>query len=546
MSINRQRLSGLSGDIDIARELLTISTPGTTILQASTDSVVVTVPGVTVALALRGGDTGAGTGKDPVELTIYADGVDVIVDGNGTSINGNATITLLADTAVQLEWDPSDGDWVGGVMLDPASGGSPVIVDGIFEGFVEYDQKGMPDGGNPSTSVFTDLWTVRTTDATITPIVNPDPAHADAFDANGIILDDECETRCDFEIDAKQEGAAIGAGWKLAMSWLRTGGGAPVPMRSAVLVSDSYGTNAGAPPATWNAGQPVPPNPDVALVGPIGGKYYAQPRGQGVAATDIVWGNLAQWKKVRTPPALASLRVWIDPRDVVAVGGLATSAPNRAPGGAPFVFPAGGTGTTPLWSSTRFNGRFPGMGWDGTVERRLEGVIAGSFGGDCTFIFAVNEFAGSYDGNLGFSNVLETAQNPPDIVSGFIAGVANFPPIEWELERFDNVGGITHAGDTPPGAPAPYVYTAVCNNAGGSIQQRINGVQISTLAAAQGALNPQTIVTLGGHSNAVDVAFGPLFSQFELGTLVMFDRLLTASELSYWEHFVGRVSGILF
>ena len=42
--------------------------------------------------------------------------------------------------------------------------------------------------------------------------------------------------------------------------------------------------------------------PQLALVGPIGGKYYCQPQVQGVAATNIGWGGLFQWRK--TVPGL--------------------------------------------------------------------------------------------------------------------------------------------------------------------------------------------------------------------------------------------------
>jgi hypothetical protein len=67
-----------------------------------------------------------------------------------------------------------------------------------------------------------------------------------------------------------------------------------------------------------------------------------------------------------------------------------------------------------------------------------------------------------------------------------------------------------------------------------------------TKTMAQGLLSPQSLIVLGGNSNANDTAFGNLVCQFELGDLLLFDALLSATDLIGWERFAGARSGIIF
>jgi hypothetical protein len=175
--------------------------------------------------------------------------------------------------------------------------GQGTFISPPTQGLVEYAQYAPFANPNaPSAKCYTDQWSTETLDATITPLVNPNSSYPALFDANGIILDPNTCTEVVAEINGVQQGAANGAGYKIAMSWMRNGAAAPTAMRTAQLVSDSYGTNAGAPPATWAAG--LANNvAQLALVGPINGLYYCQPQVQGVALATIGWGGLFQWRK---------------------------------------------------------------------------------------------------------------------------------------------------------------------------------------------------------------------------------------------------------
>jgi hypothetical protein len=224
---------------------------------------------------------------------IFSDHGSTTVAGNGNLINGAASVAIGADQSIMVAWESLGGEWVAGLMLAVSGGGSPIIVNPLTQGLVEYDELNLPAA--PFTKTFSDQWALESTDASILTLVNPDAGHTALFDINGIILDPGTTTEVVAEINGDQGSSGNGAGYKVMMAWKRSGAGAPIAMMSAQLNSIVYGTNAGAPPATWSAG--LPNNvPNLALQF-IGGKYYCQPQVQGVAATNIGWGGLFQWRK---------------------------------------------------------------------------------------------------------------------------------------------------------------------------------------------------------------------------------------------------------
>jgi hypothetical protein len=284
MSFNQQVLQRQEGRVDIARRSITVSTDY--IVNLIDDIVIADTPGHTLSMP-----------PSPIPGVMYAlfsDHGATTLSGNGNTINGAVSVPIQADQGILIVWEPIGGEWVAGLLLQVSGGGSPVLINPLTQGLVEYDELANPAA--PFTKTFTDQWAIETPGAAITTLIQPDAAHAALFDANGIILDPGTTTEVVAEINGDQGGSGNGAGYKIAMSWKRNGAGAPIAMRAAQLVSDSYGTNAGAPPATWNAG--LTGNvPQLALVGPIGGLYYCQPQVQGVAVTNIGWGGLFQWRK---------------------------------------------------------------------------------------------------------------------------------------------------------------------------------------------------------------------------------------------------------
>jgi hypothetical protein len=291
MSINLLVLQKQEGRTDLARHVVTVAADH--VMTNDEDVVIQTFTGHTISLP-----------PNPIPgivCMVVCDGAPTTVSGNGNDISGNASVALADGQSLLCTWDKDNlsipaPQWSAQILSGVASGGGgTVLVSPTTQGLVEYDELGDPSVGN-FTKTFTDQWAVETTDATITTLINPDAAHAALFDINGIVLDPGITTEVVAEINGDQAGTGNGAGYKIMMAWKRNGAGAPIAMFAAQLNAVVYGTNAGAPPATWAAG--LTGNvPQLALVGPIGGKYYCQPQVQGVAAASIGWGGLFQWRK---------------------------------------------------------------------------------------------------------------------------------------------------------------------------------------------------------------------------------------------------------
>jgi hypothetical protein len=290
MSINALVLQKQEGRTDLARHVVTTSSDH--VMTNDEDVVIQTFTGHTVSLP-------ANPVPGIVSLVV-CDGAGTTVSGNGNGINGQASVILQDGQALLCTWDKDNlsvpaPQWAAQIVAAVSPGGGILLVSPVIQGLVEYDQLGDPSVGN-FTKTFTDQWAIETNDATISTLVNTDAAHTALFDANGIVLDPGLTTEVVAEINGDQGGSGNGAGYKVMMAWKRNGAGAPIAMFTAQLNAVVYGTNAGAPPATWAAG--LPGNvPALALVGPIAGKYYCQPQVQGVAATNIGWGGLFQWRK---------------------------------------------------------------------------------------------------------------------------------------------------------------------------------------------------------------------------------------------------------
>jgi hypothetical protein len=284
MSFNVQVIQRQEGRLNVARQTTTVTSDY--IINLIDDIIIQDAAGHTLSMP-----------PNPipgVAYLVFADAVATTLAGNGNPINGAVSIPIQADQGVALVWEPIGAEWVAGLMLQVSGGGSPVLISPQTQGLVEYDELGNPVA--PFTKTFSDQWALETTDATITTLINVDAGHTALFDINGIVLDPGTTTEVVAEINGDQGGTGNGSGYKIMMAWKRNGAGAPIAMFASQLNSIVYGTNAGAPPATWAAG--LAGNvPQLALVGPIGGKYYCQPQVQGVAAANIGWGGLFQWRK---------------------------------------------------------------------------------------------------------------------------------------------------------------------------------------------------------------------------------------------------------
>jgi hypothetical protein len=238
------------------------------------------------------------------------------------------------------------------------------------------------------------------------------------------------------------------------------------------------------------------------------------------------------------PAIPASMRLWLDPRQATNPA----SIPNLAAPGQ-FITPLG---VGPTYSATGMKSR-PALVWAGDQERRLQAAIAASFAGNphMTLISAVNfdtsdsamvslETAVSNadaSGNNGMSSLLSNV-TPPNVASGAV---------------FDGVGATFEADYAAGTILGPVVMTVLVDPGGATVSVRINGVQQATASSAGlSAMTAQAFVAIGGQTDGIDNAFGPVTSQGQLGTVLLFDELLAGAALSSWEKYAGAVSGILF
>jgi hypothetical protein len=179
--------------------------------------------------------------------TILNDGAPVTGSPGSRTINivGAASITGDSDTVTVTIPNPSD------------------LVDPVISGTTEYD-------GTSFSKTFSKQFELQTTGATTTTIAS-------------IAIPATCVFRVEFEVEAYSSSAGNPAAtWRCSMSY-KSVSGTITPLKAALLVSDSDGTNSNAPPTGWT--------PSVTI---SGSNLLIQVTG--AAATNIDWGTLAQWR----------------------------------------------------------------------------------------------------------------------------------------------------------------------------------------------------------------------------------------------------------
>jgi hypothetical protein len=201
----------------------------------------------------------AGTSVDISALT-----GDVVATGPGVAtaeVEGILSHTLPGLSTGYLNWTGSA--WAFTNPFASPTLTTPTLSSPTITGETTYT--------GPSFSVtYSDQYEVATTGATPTTIAT-------------IAIPSTCIFRVEFEVEAYSSSAGNPAAtWKCSMSY-KSVSGTITGLKSALLVSDSDGTNSNAPPSGWA--------PTVTI---SGANLLIQVTG--AASTNINWSALAQWR----------------------------------------------------------------------------------------------------------------------------------------------------------------------------------------------------------------------------------------------------------
>lgn len=243
-------------------------------------------------------------------------------------------------------------------------------------------------------------------------------------------------------------------------------------------------------------------------------------------------------------PQLNHLVAWFDPNAVTTSGGVVTSAPNRAPR------TVGAFGQTtaawrPTWSSTGLNGTAAIHG-DGTrhLDGPLSGTILGTVGSSCTCVLACLP-----DNSANLSGLIaETSSSTDGNNSAIVPFVGEAAPTISQ-QRYDSATGAEDHTTLAVTLSSASIITAIFNYIDSThlnLTLRVNGVANGATfnPPSGGAMNAQDHIGILGQTDLQTVAFGSADWVGYLGHFMLFDTVLTAAEITFWETYIKKQTGL--